>query len=254
VRNMNLTAQRICVWCGPIMVVIWGLSFWLLADMIPPPRPYATDAQTVAQFMHHTNQIRLGLVISLFACALLVPFCAVISAQMRRIEGIRSVLAQTQMLSGALLGVEFLMPFAIWQTAAYRIGHWDPQIVQMLNTMAWLMFLGIISSACIQVASLGLAILLDKGEQRVFPRWLGYYNLWAAILWIPAGCIPFFHHGPFAWNGVLAWWIPLTVFAIWFGLMVKYLLAAIKQDEAAQAAARALPPEPAGSRVPALQA
>ena len=81
----------------------------------------------------------------------------------------------------------------------------------MLNDMSWLMFLGIISSACVQVAALGLAILLDKRTKPVFPRWAGYFNIWVALIWVPAAIIPFFKTGPLAWNGVFAWWVPLCV-------------------------------------------
>jgi len=44
----------------------------------------------------------------------------------------------------------------------------------------------------------------------------------------------FFKHGPFAWNGVLAWWIPLTMFFIWFVVMTVLLLRAIADDERQQ--------------------
>jgi hypothetical protein len=234
-QNMNITAQRLCAWCGPIMIAIWASAFIFLCGFIPPPDPAKTRAELVAQFSHNTSLIRLGLVISVFACALLVPFCAVIAAQMRRMEGVRSVLAETQLVSGGLLCVEFLIPFGIWQTALYRINEWDPQIVQMLNDMAWLMFLGIISSACIQVASLGVAILLDKRAKPVFPRWAGYFNVWVSMMWIPAGVIPFFKDGPLAWNGLFAWWVPLCVYFSWFVVMVVLLLRAIADDEREQA-------------------
>lgn len=232
--NMNLTAQRLCVWCGPIMIAIWASAFTFLCRFIPPPSPAKSRAALVAQFSDHTNLIRLGLVISLFSCALLVPFCAVIAAQMRRMEGVRSVLAESQLVSGGLLCVEFLVPFAIWQTALYRLHEWNPETVQMLNDMAWLMFLGIISSACIQVASIGVAILLDKGTKLVFPRWAGYFNIWVAMIWVPAAIIPFFKTGPLAWNGIFAWWVPLCVYFCWFVVMVVLLLRAIGDDERAQ--------------------
>lgn len=234
-RNMNLTAQRLCVWCGPVMVATWGLAFAFLSRFIPPPAPSYTPDQILAKFSDHTGLIRLGLVISLFACALLVPWNAVIAAQMRRIEGGRSVLAETQLVSGGLLCVEFLFPFAIWQTALYRIHERDAATVQLLNDMCWLMFLGIISSACVMVAALGIGILLDKGAKPVFPRWAGYFNLFLSLDWIPAAIIVFFKSGPFAWNGVLAWWIPLSMFFLWFTVMTVLLLRAIRDDEREQA-------------------
>ena len=235
--NMNVTAQKICVWCGPVMIAVWAAAFVFLCRFIPPPSPAKSREHLVAQFSEHTNLIRLGLVISVFACALLVPFCAAIAAQMRRMEGVRSVLAETQLVSGGLLCVEFLLPFAIWQTALYRIHEWSPELVQMLNDMSWLMFLGIISSACVQVAALGVAILLDKRTKPVFPRWAGYYNIWVSLMWVPAGVIPFFKTGPVAWNGVFAWWIPLCVYFSWFVVTVVLLLRAIGDDEKEQAQA-----------------
>jgi hypothetical protein len=251
-RDMNVKAQRLCVWCGPVMIVLWVVPFALLSRMVPPPDPRHTPAQVVHQFARHTTEIRIGLIISLFACALLVPYGAAIAAQMRKIEGGRSVLAETELVSCGLLGVEFLIPFAIWQTAAYRIHEWAPRTVQMLNDMAWLMFLGIISSACVQVLSIGICILRDKRRTPVFPRWLGYFNLWTAILWIPAGTIPLFKSGPFAWNGLMAWWVPLTVYFIWFVLMTVFLLRAIKQDEIEQERAIAEHPlMPSSSPTPA---
>jgi hypothetical protein len=80
---MNLGAQRLCVWCGPFMIAVWAASFAFLSKMIPPPRPSNTPAQVVPRLSQHTTEIQIGLVISLFACALLVPFGAVIAAQRR---------------------------------------------------------------------------------------------------------------------------------------------------------------------------
>lgn len=232
-HNLNTLGQRICIWCGPVMVTVWIAAFAGLSKFVPPPSPSDSAQQIVDRFADDTDMIRLGLVISLFACALLVPYCAAIAAQMRRIEGPRSVLAETQLVSGGLLCVEFLIPFAIWQGALYRLDEQDPRTIQMLNDVAWMVFLFVIASACMMAASLGVAILLDRGARPVFPRWTGYYNIWVAIVWIPAAVIPFFKTGPFAWNGIFAWWIPLTVFFTWFVVTTWMLLRAVAAEERA---------------------
>lgn len=243
---LNTRAQRLCVWAGPVMIFTWLLAFVFLCGFVPPPSPSLSAEEVVAKFSDDTNLIRLGLVISLFACSLLVPFSAVIATQMRRIEGERSVLAGASLVSGGLLCVEFLLPFAIWQTALYRLGEWDPQLVQMLNDMAWLMFLGIISSACVQVASLGVCVLRDHRADPIFPRWYGFLNLWIAVMWVPAGWIPFFKDGAFAWNGLMAWYIPLTIYLCWFIITIVLLLRAISHEERELAG---LPEEVAEARV-----
>lgn len=44
---------------------------------------------------------------------------------------------------------------------------------------------------------------------------------------LPGGLVTFFKSGPFAWNGILAFWLPLTVFGIWYGVMFMLLRKAI---------------------------
>lgn len=225
----NRRLQMLCVWTGPVMVLGWVASFVFLAGFIPPPAPGKTPDEVVAMYSAQPELIRLGLVLTMFASALLVPFAAVISAQMRRIEGPRAVLAPTQLVSAGLLALEFIIPLMVWQTAAYRpeIG---PVLVRMLNDMGWLMFVGVISSAVVEFACIGLVILADERRVRVFPRWAGYFNLWVAFLVVPAGVVPFFKSGPFAWNGAFAFFLPLVVFATWIAVMVVLLRRAITQE------------------------
>jgi hypothetical protein len=227
---INKTLQMVCVWSGPVMIVGWVASFVLLAGFIPPPPPSYSPQQVVDMYQNNTGSIRLGLVLTLFACALLVPFAAVISTQMKRIEGQHAVLSTTQVVSGGLLSLEFIIPLMIWQTAAYRpdIG---PVLIRMLNDMGWLMFVGVISTAVVEFASIGLVILNDERNTGVFPRWAGYFNLWVALLVVPAGVVPFFKEGPFGWNGILAFFVPLVVFAIWIAVMVVLLRQAINAEE-----------------------
>lgn len=233
---INKTLQTLCVWTGPAMIVGWVASFILLAGFIPPPPPSNSAQQVVDMFEHNTVLIRLGLMLTMFASALLVPFAAVISTQMKRIEGERSVLATTQVVSGGLLSLEFIIPLMIWQTAAYRPDI-SPEIVRMLNDMGWLMFVGVISTAVVEFAVIGITILADERETTVFPRWAGYFNIWVALLVAPAGLVPFFKQGPFGWNGAFAFFLPLVVFALWIAVMVVLLRRAIRSDEreAAQA-------------------
>jgi hypothetical protein len=40
-------------------------------------------------------------------------------------------------------------------------------------------------------------------------------SLWDALLLVPDGLMAFFKVGPFAWDGIMAFYIPLTVFFVW---------------------------------------
>jgi hypothetical protein len=149
---------------------------------------------------------------------------------MQRMEGKRSVLAMTQLGSGIALSVEFIVPIMVWQAAAYHASPERLFIVSVLQDMGWLMFVGVVSSIVIQVLAFGTAILLDSRTTPVLPRWSGYFSVWAAILLSPAGLVPLFHTGPFTWNGLFSWWIPLTTFCLWILTMTGLLLGAIGKD------------------------
>lgn len=227
---MTIKVQKVLLWCGPLMLTLWLLSFVLLAGFIPPPSPEQSPQEVVDMFRDDTNVIRLGLVITLFASALLVPFAALISSQMKRIEGQRSALASTQLASAAVLSLEFIIPLMVWQTALYRPGHENARLVQMLNDMGWLMFVGVISSAVIQILAIGFVILVDERSTPVFPRWAGYFNFWVGLLLAPAGIVVFFKHGPFAWNGLFGFYIPLTAYCAWMFVMTYLLRRAINDE------------------------
>lgn len=236
---MRAAVQRGMAWTGPAMLVLWVGAFILLAELIPPPDPEDTAREVVARFGDDTDLIRLGLTVTLFASALLVPFAAVISTQMRRIEGGGGPLAQTQVVSAGLLSMEFIVPIMVWQTAAFRFDAESARIIQMLNDMGWLMFVAVISSVIVQIVSFGIAILIDERENPIFPRWSGYFMLWVALLLAPTSLCVFFKDGPFAWNGLFAFWIPLTAYAAWM-LVTFYLLRRAIDHEVVEARAAAV--------------
>jgi hypothetical protein len=73
---------------------------------------------------------------------------------MQRIEGHRSPLTSSQLCSAALLSLEFIIPVMVWQTAAHRPDKDSARMVQMINDMGWLMFIGVVSSLLVQLLAL----------------------------------------------------------------------------------------------------
>jgi hypothetical protein len=72
--------------------------------------------------------------------------------------------------------------------------------------------------------------LTDTSPHPVFPRWIGYQSIMTFIMFLPDQALFFFKTGPFAWNGVLGFWIPLTVFCTWFLAMVYVIRRAVLQE------------------------
>lgn len=233
---MSTRTQRLCVYAGLGMLPFFFLGFWVLAGFVPPPSPNDTPRQIAAVYAGNRTGIRVGMFIATFAGALLCFLVAAIGTQLRRIEeGRHTVLAFVQMIAGACTVVEFLFPPLVWQTAAFRPDRLATT-VQTLNDLAWLPFLGITGTLIIQQVVIAAAILKDPRPQPVMPRWVAYANLWTALGIMPASFVVFFHSGPLAWNGVLAWWLVLVDFFVWLVLMGYALLVAIKHQETEEAA------------------
>jgi hypothetical protein len=221
--------QRVLIWAGPAMVVLWVGAFVLLAGFIPPHDPEDTAAEIVSLYKDDLDAIKLGMVISMFGSALLVPWAVAISGQLKRIDGARA-LATVQMVSCALLSLEFLTPIGVWMAAAFRVDDQLPEVTRALNDVGWILFVTVIWSVWVQLVAIGWAILLDRRDDPVLPRWTGYLNLWVALIIVPAGLVLFFKDGPFAWNGLIGFFIPLAAFCVWIATMTFFVHRALTRQ------------------------
>lgn len=215
---MEARVQRVLIWCGPAMLVLWVGAFLWIAGFIPPSDPAASAERIVQLYADNTTGIRVGLVISMLGSALLVPYGIAISGQLKRIDGAKA-LADTQMVSCALLSLEFITPIAVWMAASFRFDDRAADVTRAIHDIGWILFMTVIWSLWVQLLAIGAAVLIDRKAEPTFPRWIGYLNLWVAFLILPAGTVLFFKSGPFAWNGVIGLYVPLVAFTIWFACM-----------------------------------
>ena len=223
---MNRTVHKLCAWSGVLLLIIMAVGFVLMAGYIPTRSPSQSATETAQFIIGNRTTIRWGMIVTMFSAALLQPFYTEIALQMRRIEGRYPALALIQFGLGTLLVLEFIYLIFFWQTATYRVER-SPELIQLLNDMAWIPFVGLSSTVVLGVAVFGIAILLDRRSKPVFPRWLGYFNLWCALMFTPGTFNVFFHTGVLAWNGILAWYLPVAVFATWLVVVSIYLSKAV---------------------------
>ncbi|HEY1966327.1 MAG TPA: hypothetical protein VGH89_00155 [Pseudonocardia sp.] len=226
---MNLRAQRWCTWCGPAFTVLFAIGFWPIAGLVPPPSPDQTPAQFAALFAAHDTRIRIGLQLCMIASALFFPFVAQLSVQLRRIEGEYSPLAYAQLAAGTGSTLVFIFPVMNLQSAAYRADR-APELIQAINDMSWIPFVGLLCVPAMQNICLAIGILTDTAEHPVFPRWSGYLNIWVAASFLPAVLLVFVKSGPVAWNGIFSWWLGAAAFFGWVLVMTGLLLRAINHQ------------------------
>ncbi len=231
---MTERQQRICIWAGIGFAPIFLVGFAIVAGFIPPPSPSLPAQQVQRMFIDQRDRIRVGIWIASAAAPLLAFFVAALTHQIRRISGPDSPLAIAQLIAGSCLILEFLFPQFAWQTAAYRAER-SAEIVQTLNDLAWLPYVGIVGTAMAQMLIVAFVVFRDNREQPLLPRWSAYLSIWSALAVAFGSLVVFTHSGPFAWNGVLAWYLLCVAFFTWMVSMTWLMLRASRRFEATQA-------------------
>jgi hypothetical protein len=174
-------------------------------------------------------RIRIGMSVLAFAGVFWWPFSAAIAMQMKRIEGASHPLTYVQMASSCGTVLIVLLAAYFWLIAAYREDT-PASNIQMLNDFAWITFVGFYPPGFIQNVAIGWCILTDRNAVKTYPRWAGFANIWIAILFLPGALLPFFHGGPFSWNGIIGFWLVAFAFFNWILLMWWLTVKAIKND------------------------
>lgn len=231
---MSRRSQLICAWAAAISVPVVGIAFCLIAGYAPP-RAANDTAQQIADFYRdNTDRIRLGLLITFLAWGGYGAMTAVISAQMLRIEGRRPVLSMLQLASGVAGWVFLMVPTLVLVVATFRPER-SPEATQTLHDLGWILAFMPFTPFCVQALAIAGAIFGDQSSTPVFPRWLGYFNLWAALLFLPGGLLAFFKTGPFSYQGLFVFWIPLIVFGVWILVLAWAARRAVLEEARADA-------------------
>lgn len=202
------------VGCGVLFLLCYLIGLWLLAGFVPAHPPTMTAEEIASIYRANANGIRLGMVFVMIAAGFYLPWTVTLSALIRRMEGESTFLSQTQLLGGLAASMFFVLPALIWQVAAYRLDR-SPELILMLNDMGWILTVTPDPPFFVQFLPLMVAIFMSRAQPAPFPRWMGWATLWANILYSPAMAAYFFQSGPFAWNGLFPFWLPLSTFVVW---------------------------------------
>lgn len=228
---MGFNIQKLCAWSGVAGIAMF-FGGMLVAGVFPPPSPSRSMEEVVAFYQDNASRVLAGFLLIMISGMFVMPLVAVISVQLKRIEGSQApVMTYTQLVSGAVGCVFITLPPVFFLATAFRPERLA-DITYFINDFAWIMFIIIWPPAFMQCLSIGIAILRDKSPVPVFPRWVAYLNFWVAVGFLPGSLLVFFKSGPFAWNGLFPWWIPATVFGLWFIVMVTAVLKAVDGKKA----------------------
>lgn len=226
---MNTRGQRILLWTAPPAVALFALAYVLFPVFSPPLSPMLTPEQVAAFFRSNTTGI-LGVAIlcNLIACSL-VPLFAVTAVQISRVATSSTVLTYAYIICVGVGTTGFILADYCWGMAAFRPDR-DPQLISLLNDMAWFFFIAPVGTIMVQNLCFALSVYLDGRAEPVFPRWAAHFNVATVALLAPSAFSILCKSGPLAWNGGLSFTLRLNTFAIYIVVMFAVLLRAVNRQ------------------------
>ena len=236
---MNIPApgpvgQRVLLWVGIVCAVLYALAYVYLLDFLPPPAPIMSTDQVVQLYAASNTKFRFGVGVMILTGAFFVPMSIPISIQMARMERGFPYLAILQILTGLVGAWIFAWPAVLWGACAFTVDRL-PDVTVALHQLAWLSFITPGSFFWMQIGSVGLAaVLAEPRTPGAFPRWFGWLTLFAAFeMSVPPTFSEMFWTGPFAWNGVLTYWVTVILYTVWLTTAMVLIFRQLRRDEVA---------------------
>lgn len=226
--TLGFRLWKLCAWAGPVYIAGALLFFAGIAGFLPPPREHWTAAEVARFFTDNEVRIRIGTEGVLVVAFFYVPWSLAVARVMERVEGTPRLLSRVQLYGGLSTALVTMSCAVVWLTASFRAGTRSPEDIQLLNDLAFMIFALTIMVTVFQIVAFGVAWLLDVREQLV-PRWVGYFSLWCALLFVPVFLVPSLQHGAFAWHGLINFYIGLGAFFGWITVTSWATLRAISR-------------------------
>jgi hypothetical protein len=230
--NASAGTQRALIWLALGMAGLYFVSLIFLMQIFPPPAPNQSAAQVAQVYAHSNLRFRAGVAVAIISGGFYLPWTMVIAVQMDRIEKRRSIWTMMQALTSAAGTWIFALPPLLWGAAAFN-AHRNPEITTLMHELAFIVFYCASSFFPFQLVAVGVVSLSRNNvdPRSAFPRWLGWLSIWTAAVASEGFVGVMFNSGPFSWNGVFVFYLPLAVFTVWMTAMAFMMLRAIGSQE-----------------------
>ncbi len=207
---------------------IFGIVFFGVTRTQPPP-PAWWDAAHVDHWFHIRHA---GLLAGFGFMFLIAGFTtapnALIAHSMRRMS-VSPAFAYSYLIIYSLSAVPGMLLTCIFLVVGTMRLDRDPQLMSLLYDAGFLSFSGTMGIFLVGSVIWAIAILLDRN--RVLPKWFGYFNICNALTEVVVATCWIAKSGPFAWNGVISFYINMAVFGAYTGIFITLLRKMIKRED-----------------------
>jgi hypothetical protein len=218
--------EKFCAHGIVVCAALVALGPLLITGWLPPLPANMSAGEVKAMFEADLWEIRIGMTITGFAGMFYTLAGSAISTQLERMGPDHAALARVQFVMASGTGLIISFVGFLGMALAYRPTI-EPTTLQFGLDLWWLLFVGWYVPALWQYITIAWAIFNDRGKAMIYPRWVGYLNIWVSISLTPGLYMGFFHEAPFAWHGIFGFWLVAVGFFAWSFIMWRFTLRAI---------------------------
>ena len=227
--SMNIRGQRILLWTVPAGAALFLLAYLLFPIFSPPLSPTLTPDEVATFFRVNVTGILGVTILCNLIAASLVPLFSVTAVQISRIGTSSTVFTYAYIICVGVGMTAFILADYCWAVAAFRPER-DPQLLSLLNDMAWFFFIAPVGTIIVQNLCLALSIYLDARPDPIFPRWVAHFNIAIAVLAVPSAFSILQKSGPLAWDGSVSFTLRLATFAVYVVVMFLVLQRVVSRQ------------------------
>ena len=225
----SLRYQLWCAWSGPAFLLTFIVFWGILGTNLPAPvSPSLNPHDVTTRYLGSWTEMRIGFGLSLIAVVLYLPWTAMLTVQMARIEGKFPVLSLLQLLGGGLTVMVVSFSAMFWAVALLRPDR-DPSQMQLLNDTGWLCIDLQYACTTLQMYAMAAVGLTDKSSKKLFPAWVCWLTIFCGTSFFPASLTGFVTTGAFAWDGIGSYYLPYFCWLCWYGIASLYMIAEIRR-------------------------
>jgi hypothetical protein len=228
--RVSLKHQLFGAWCAPIFTALTLIGFIWIAHFYQPAHADLTPEQAAKWFLHDNRAgVELGMSIWIIAACVLCYWVAQLGVMLLKMEGPAPLMAVTQIISGGVIVAIVILDASLWMGASYRVGT-NGYVVQALSDAAWLSLLIAWPILCVQMLATAAVTLRDRRLQPTFPRWLSWASVVGSVLLFTAGGPAFKLSGVFSYHGLLGYYVPFAIWALWLDAHAFYMRRSIRSQ------------------------
>jgi len=225
---------KIGLWCNWIFVALTAIGWLGIAHFWAPARAdLGLDATKVWFTETHQWGTIIGCSLFYIAAGILTPGSIAMGIMLAKVEGRWPLWSITMAMCGVFISLIVFFNACAWIVSAYRDDS-DASVIQAFSDWAWFAFLLGWIYLAIEMFATAVVELMDHRPEPMVPRWLTWLTIAGGATLIFAAGPAFFKSGPFAYHGLLAFYLPVVIWGAYITLTTWYMLRKLKsaRDEA----------------------